>query len=878
MTPTWLDWSSECVDWAITSADRGTLSQLADLFDCMLRDERIASKMDDRALGLLALPEYWEGDSSVIDPASGEPGAGRWQRMAPESVCAEIVRWGLGLGICPAKKVWLAPSERSGGLMEHTLEFWHPRLLTLRSFDGRREWWISTQTGPVKITPGSDWVLFQPYGTVEPWRRGLVNRLAQPWTMKVFANEDLVLASEMTPALVAMTEGLGEEGRQALQADLNNLGRRPRIVIDTPTGTTGDIKAVDFGGSAQASTQKTVIDVANDAIEIAIVGQTVTTSGTTGFGTGNVNAGVARTLVTFTELAWSTCMSEQVVSPWLSLATGRCGDATPRRDPTTVEERKAQAEAATALTAAIPDLNAALAATGECVDVPALVRSLRIPTTALPDASTMPGAVAAQILGDDAAATAEESTRMASDLTAAGYEKCPHGKANNCRICGVAASYAPDGAGGFRKSWRSTRVLGPAAPVAPATAALAVSSRTAAVGRIAASSTTDAGGARGVKKGTAHLASAETRRLLAKEPPREIQLFVWGENVTDKGVFLLDKEGAAQAIEQRGERRLMWDLEHRSLRREPSPEDQAPYGYSTLVVNDEGLAAIDTAWLEAGDSMIRAGLTPYASPAFDYDALGRIIHVVNVALTALPAMHAPPTLVAASAARLALAAPAALIPGGSMAPVSPAIAAQLGPYLGVDPAEQSEEVWIAAITAKIASAGAPAGAPAPAAPPPAAPPPAPVPASAAPVAPPAQLSVAAALDVARLSAIEAGTAQLNARLDAAERAELIRAERAKIPDSLMTWAQSQPLAALRAYLSAAPAIPGYAEALGERDPASPATRVTPTVKAADAELSSRFRTDPARVARIRENLTRTPDERRRATLDARRANQNGASK
>lgn len=865
MTPTWLDWSSECVDWAITSADRGTLSELADLFDVMLRDERIASKMDDRALGLLALPEYWEGDSSVIDPASGEPGAGRWQRMAPESTCAEIVKWGLGLGICPAKKKWLPPSERSGGLVEHTLEFWHPRLLTLRTFaDGRREWWIATQTGPVQVTPGNDWILFQPYGSVEPWRRGLVNRLAQPWVMKVFANEDLVLASEMTPALVAMTEGLGEDGRIALQADLNNLGRRPRIVVDRPTGTTGSVEAVDFGGSAQASTQATVIGIANDAIEIAIVGQTVTTSGTTGFGTGNVNAGVARTLVTSTELAWSTCMAEQVVSPWLSLATGRCGDAVPRRDPTTVEERKAQAEAATALTAAIPDLNLALAATGECVDVPALVRSLRIPTTSLPDASTMPGAVASQILGDDAAATAEESTRMASDLTAAGYEKCPHGKANNCRICGVAASYAPDGVGGFRKSWRSTRAL--VAPPAPATAALAV-------GRIAASSTTDAGGERGVKRGTAHLASAETRRLLAKEPPREIQLFVWGENVTDKGVFILDKEGAAQAIEQRGERRLMWDHEHRSLKCEPKPEDLQPYGYSTLVINDDGLAAIDTAWLPNGDASIRAGETPYASPAFDYDALGRIIHVVNVALTALPAMHSPPTLVAASAARIALA-------GGSMAPVSPAIAAQLGPYLGVDPNEPSEEVWIAAITAKIASAGAPAGAPA--APPPAAP--APVPASAAPppAAPvPAQasaaLSVAAALDVARMAALEAGTAQLSARLDAAERAELIRAERAKIPDSLMSWAQGQPLPALRAYLSAAPAIPGYAEALGERDPAAPAARVTATVKAADAELSSRFRNDPERVARIRENLTRTPDERRRATLDARRA-QNGATK
>lgn len=868
MTPTWLDWSSECVDWAITSADRGTLSQLADLFDVMLRDERIASKMDDRALGLLALPEYWEGDSSVIDPASGEPGAGRWQRMAPESVCAEIVKWGLGLGICPAKKKWLPPSERSGGLIEHTLEFWHPRLLTLRTFaDGRREWWIATQTGPVQVTPGNDWLLFQPYGTVEPWRRGLVNRLAQPWVMKVFANEDLVLASEMTPALVAMTEGLGEEGRQALQADLNGLGRRPRLVIDTPSGTTGDLKAVDFGGSAQASTQKTVIDVSNDAIEIAIVGQTVTTSGTTGFGTGNVNAGVARTLVTFTELAWSTCMSEQVVAPWLTIATGKCGDAVPRRDPTTVEERKAQAEAATALTAAIPDLNLALAATGECVDVPALVRSLRIPTTALPDASTMPGAVASQILGDDAAATAEESARMASDLTAAGYEKCPHGKANNCRICGVAASYAPDGVGGFRKSWRSTRALVPPPAASPAT----LSARAVPAGRLAASSVTDAGGARGVKRGSAHLASSETRRLLAKEPPREVQLFVWGENVTDKGTFVLDKEGAAQAIEQRGERRLMWDLEHRSLKCEPEPEDQKPYGYSTLVINDDGLAAIDTAWQPCGDASIRAGETPYASPAFDYDALGRIIHVVNVALTALPAMHSPPTLVAASAARLALA-------GGSMAPVSPAIAAQLGPYLGVDPNEPSEEVWIAAITAKIASAGAPAGAPA--APPPAAPAPAPVAAAVAPapVAPPAQMSVAAALDVARMSALEAGTAQLNARLDAAERAELIRAERAKIPDALMSWAQTQPLAALRAYLSAAPAIPGYAEALGQRDADAPAARVTATVRAADAELSARFRTEPERVARIRENLNRTPDERRRATLESRRATQNGASK
>jgi hypothetical protein len=91
----------------------------------------------------------------------------------------------------------------------------------------------------------------------------------------------------------------------------------------------------------------------------------------------------------------------------------------------------------------------------------------------------------------------------------------------------------------------------------------------------------------------------------------------------------------------------MVDLEHLSLDDESPSFDPDARGWFDLEVRDGELWAVRIRWTPDGERRLREKTQRYISPAFPTDDDGRITRIVNMALTAMPATHDTPALVAA---------------------------------------------------------------------------------------------------------------------------------------------------------------------------------------------------------------------------------------
>lgn len=136
-----------------------------------------------------------------------------------------------------------------------------------------------------------------------------------------------------------------------------------------------------------------------------------------------------------------------------------------------------------------------------------------------------------------------------------------------------------------------------------------------------------------------------------REPPKEFCLFQRGVNHTEKGDFLFD-DAAAESV-------MSWfaakgvdlpiDYEHEMVDGGATGKKLAA-GWFGLEVRDGALWATNARWTPAATAHLQDAEYRYFSPAFDYDQeSGRVLTLINFALTNRPAMNAIPALVAASA-------------------------------------------------------------------------------------------------------------------------------------------------------------------------------------------------------------------------------------
>ena len=147
--------------------------------------------------------------------------------------------------------------------------------------------------------------------------------------------------------------------------------------------------------------------------------------------------------------------------------------------------------------------------------------------------------------------------------------------------------------------------------------------------------------------------------LVNDEPPKEIRIFKAGINDSRKGPALFDDEAARlvmAAYKQHGAD-LMFDLEHLSLDDTAPNYDPDARGWSNLELRaakkpvpgaQYDLFGTAVRWTEDGDQRLRKKTQRYISPAFVVDTKSRrVVELVNVAITALPATDKLTPLVAA---------------------------------------------------------------------------------------------------------------------------------------------------------------------------------------------------------------------------------------
>jgi phage I-like protein len=93
---------------------------------------------------------------------------------------------------------------------------------------------------------------------------------------------------------------------------------------------------------------------------------------------------------------------------------------------------------------------------------------------------------------------------------------------------------------------------------------------------------------------------------------------------------------------------LVIDLEHLSLDDSSPNFDPDARGWCALEVREGELWAVNVRWTSDGQARLGDKRQRYVSPAFAWDReTGRVTRIVNIALTAMPATHETPALVAA---------------------------------------------------------------------------------------------------------------------------------------------------------------------------------------------------------------------------------------
>lgn len=141
--------------------------------------------------------------------------------------------------------------------------------------------------------------------------------------------------------------------------------------------------------------------------------------------------------------------------------------------------------------------------------------------------------------------------------------------------------------------------------------------------------------------------------------PSAVRILKFGVNASEKGDYVLT-QGSAQQIVDNFHKRAgsnarfgMLDLEHLSLDQSNPNYDPNPRAWWDVELRDDGIYLTNLHWLEDGARRVKEKLQRFLSPVVLYDDKGIVRKLINVALTAQPALHDTTALVAASAASAA---------------------------------------------------------------------------------------------------------------------------------------------------------------------------------------------------------------------------------
>lgn len=269
------NWTPAKIRAAERQTESGDLTIAAALCDWLLSDDRVCAALDARIEALLGLVPTFEpsGDKRRSNRAvkALEAGEDFWKAY-PESQLALMLKWGLLLGVGPARHGWRDFAQHGGRSLPMP-RFWHPQ--TLRRDHERQRWTIrdSRQNERV-VTPGDgEWILYAPFGEDRPWAYGLWRSLSRWVLLKYYAIGDSGTAGEKAATTVGTSpEGSTFEQRQKLAQELIDSGEDRTVILAAGY----DLKLLEL--SAQTGQfYKSQIAMADAAIAIRIRGGNLST-------------------------------------------------------------------------------------------------------------------------------------------------------------------------------------------------------------------------------------------------------------------------------------------------------------------------------------------------------------------------------------------------------------------------------------------------------------------------------------------------------------------------------------------------------------------------------------------------------------------------
>lgn len=320
------DWDSVgSVKAAIRNMEQGIFDRAAQVVDAMGRDDRIDGVLSTRANALAALPMklHSRGDGRQKEAVARDLEK-VYPQMFPDSAVADLMRWGIMLGLGVGELVW----DTSGDAWTFRLKVWHPRYVYWR-WD-TRSYWMHTMEGPLELKAGDgQFILFQPYGEQYGWMRGKVRSLYVPWLIRQWGMRDWARYSEVhgLPIRKAVTpSGAAEDDKERFLRDVAGIGaettiRTPRTSGGTPEDRF-DIELVE-AVSDSWKTFDNLITMSNTNVAIALLGQNLTTEVKGGsYAAAMVHAMIRADVLRSDASRLGQCFHEQALSWWAKFNYG----------------------------------------------------------------------------------------------------------------------------------------------------------------------------------------------------------------------------------------------------------------------------------------------------------------------------------------------------------------------------------------------------------------------------------------------------------------------------------------------------------------------------------------------------------------------------
>lgn len=525
---------------AIQAADVGILREAADITLAAINESAYCRGiLNDLIQGTWTLPRHFVGRPEMIADLDDTPErVGQFRQMFPDPDAIRLLSWGfsLGVGVGQMRRKYGRPGDAypisldeandwkatkaAAGMRPigthdtRILRTWSPKWLRCEWWNGP-SWWLMTADGEIRISQLDDpppanaerdangkpikrgdpdeWLMYTPYGEVEPWKWGTWQSATLAFVAERDATFDRLRHAEvLAPVRVGkVPQGTTERQRQKFMTLIREMQRMGVYVL--PPGL--EYSVVESTGRV-ADIYAKIIEWCERQYAMQS-GALTTATGTAGFSKGDVQERYTRGILAFIASTAATCL-HRPMRTWAGENYGaEHEDDAPRVgfDTQAPEDKKTRAEtidtAGKALVSmadglerhgyALSDASVVKYAQEQGFEVDKLPERTKMPRVDVTptareyaytlgevrasdgygpmgeavegDRNTMTVADAEQLAKKKAAATTapptvidddggepptdESAAALAVAMTHHALERCEHGACNRCRKCGV---------------------------------------------------------------------------------------------------------------------------------------------------------------------------------------------------------------------------------------------------------------------------------------------------------------------------------------------------------------------------------------------------------------------------------------------------------